>query len=248
MKILSVLCCGCCLLLARGAMARSTDGAREEVAIAGNSVEERIEFIQSRLDGHKTSARRWWGGWLVGYGLLAAVQGGAAAFGGEEGLKKDAMVGGAGSLFGFTATLLRPIDIRWAGDELRSGPGETAAQRSLKLQRAERFLEAASAEEELAGSWLAHSAALSVPTASALTLWLVYDRPGPAVLNFVAGVLIGQVQIRTYPGGATDDWNEYLVLSSTGRRTALPAKCAVTWRVMPRMAPGEIAMGFFADY
>lgn len=247
MKPLSVLLLGCCLLAAGAASAQSPDGRLEGVTVTGSIVQERIGFIQSRLDRHEMSARRWWGGWLAAYGTLALAQGGAVALSDDDGLRKDAIVGGVGSTLGFAATLFRPMHIRWSADRLRSSSAESPAKNSLKLQRAEMFLAAAAAEEELAGSWLAHAAALSVPTASALTLWLGYDRPGPAVLNFVAGVLIGQLQIRTYPTGAVDDWNEYRARYSHARRSP-PARRALAWGLAPWVDEGMMAMRFSSRY
>ena len=180
-------------------------------------VKERITYIQSALDEGELCSEIWYWGWIGAYGTATAVQFSlffapdAVNSKNHDHARQDMMAGAITSLLGVAGLAIDPMVPAYAPDRLRAMPGDSPAQRREKLKQAEYWLKR-SAQRELDGrGWLSHTLNLAVNLAAGLTLWLGFDRKlwPDALLTFLPGFAIGEIQIFTQPTRAVDDWEKY---------------------------------------
>lgn len=185
---------------------------------SSNDVSERIQYIQKSLDDGTGTAKLWWYGWLAFYAGATIVPLTAALTTKNETLQVTGGVSAAESLIGFCGMFVMPFASRSAADELRSMPENTPEERSKKLSAAEDLLKK-SAEDEIAGkSWVQHSLGVLVNAAGALVIWKGYEsrikKAGgqsweQALISFVVGTGVSELQIWTEPVKAISDYKGY---------------------------------------
>jgi hypothetical protein len=186
-------------------------------AAAGNDAG-RIEYIQHALDEGDVGATVWWWSWLGIYSASAGYSFYSAAATESDGTRIIQAVYGVQSALGAAGMLLsRTASLYGAGD-LRAMPSATSGERAARLSRGEELLRSAAEGEAFGRSWLSHALALAVNGGGALVLWKGYDDrlerdgrdPGrEALLCFVVGTVVSELQIFTQPTRAIDDWATY---------------------------------------
>lgn len=158
------------------------------------------------LEADALHARYWWVGYTSVYSAAALAQTGIALTAYTEGERVDYLVGAASSWLGVGGMLLSTIP-----------RVERAAAEARRTGRWDEGLARAAEAESLAFAWYNHLACAAVAVAAGAVLWLGYDRPGPAALNFASNLVIGEINLFTAPRRAM-------------RRRA---RAAQGWRVAP---------------
>lgn len=184
----------------------------------GDGTAERIHSLQRSLDDRTGSARLWWYGWAGFYAGATIVSLTAALTSGNRTLQITSGVSAAESFVGLSGMLILPFAAKDAAAELRDMPEATPEERSKKLLAAEELLQK-SAEDEAAGrSWVQHMLGVLVNAAGALVLWQGYGSKirqaggepwEQALLSFVAGTAVSELQIWTEPTGAMAAYKDY---------------------------------------
>ena len=215
--------------------------AEDPMSLTDPEVANRLQYIQSSLDGGQKSANLWWYGWLAGYGALTAEQIVAHSGADTEKERQDTLVGSVTSAFGVIGQLVAPVEAGRLAVQLRAMPGDTPEARRGKLAAAESFLRRSAAQEEFGRSWKMHAITGAVNLGIGLFLWLHYDRPArDGLAVFALGQLVSEVQIFTQPMKAARDLREYERRSDFGRASALGAD-QPTWYV--GVTPGGFVVG-----
>ena len=206
-----------------------------------SEVADRLQYIQSSLDGGQKAANLWWYGWLIGYGGATAEQIVAHSRADTEKQKQDTLVGYVTSSFGVIGQLVAPVEAGRLAVRLRAMPGDTPEARRAKLAAAESFLRRSAAQEEFGRSWKMHAITGAVNLGIGLFLWLRYDRPArDGLAMFALGQLVSEVQIFTQPTKAVRDLREYERRSDFRHASAVGAEHP-TWYVSA--TPGGFAVG-----
>ncbi len=211
------------------------------MALTDSEVTNRLQYIQSSLDGGEEAADLWWYGWGIGYGALTAEQFVAHSRADTEKERQDTLVGYVTSSFGVIGQLAAPVEAGRLAAQLRAMPGETPEERKVKLAAAENALRRSAAQEAFGRSWKMHAISGAVNLGIGLFLSLRYDRPGrDGLTTFAIGQLVSEVQIFTQPMNAVRDLREYERRSDFGRATAAGADHS-TWYVSA--TPGGFVVG-----
>jgi hypothetical protein len=215
--------------------------AEEPRSLSDSEVANRLEYIQSSLDGGQRAANLWWYGWLIGYGGATAEQFVAHSQADTRKQRQDTLVGYVTSSFGVIGQLVAPVEAGRLAVRLRAMPGDTPEARQAKLAAAESFLRRSAAQEEFGRSWKMHAITGAVNLGIGLFLWLRYDRPArDGIAMFVLGQLVSEVQIFTQPMKAVHDLREYERRPDFGHASALGAEHP-TWYVSAM--PGGLVVG-----
>ncbi|MGD1148204.1 MAG: hypothetical protein ABR961_09665 [Thermoanaerobaculaceae bacterium] len=215
--------------------------AEDPMSLADSEVTNRLQYIQSSLDGGQEAANLWWYGWGVGYGSLTVEQFVANCRADTKKERQDTLVGYVTSSFGVIGQLVAPVEAGRLAAQLRAMAGDTPEARQAKLAAAESFLRQSAAQEAFGRSWRMHAITGAVNLGIGLFLSLRYDRPGrDGLAIFAIGELVSEVQIFTQPMKAVRDLLEYEHRSDFNHATAGGADHS-TWYVSA--TPGGFVVG-----
>lgn len=151
---------------------------------AASAVDPRLDL----LERDATHARVWFWGFTAAYALAAVAQTTFALLVDDDGLRVDAVVGAASSALGVGGMIISPVPRVWrAANRARAGGDLDLA-----------IAEAAEAERQ-GRAWYNHVLVGVVSVAAGLTLWLGYDRPVSAIINFAEDLVIGELNLFLIP-------------------------------------------------
>ena len=181
-------------------------------------VNDKLAFIERRLDAGTAEANRWSYAWFTTFGTLAVGQFGVALGVKDPGFRADMAVGAVSSAFGVLPFALLPFTPRFAASQLAAWPERTPEERRKKLVRAEELLKKSAEVERLGHGWVPQIAGIGVSVGFGLVLSLGYNRIRTGMMNTAVGIALVETQIFTQPTTAIDDWNDYQKGSLHGAR------------------------------
>lgn len=179
---------------------------------------ERLEFVKSSLNEGESGATIWWWSWLGVYSAFAAGSFTVAAMSDRDTQKITSTVSDVQSSLGVIGMLITPFAPRYVPSQVRTLPAGTHGEIESSFNEGMRLFEAAAEDAAFGRSWITHAMALAVNGGGALVIWKKYgdriedDGGNPrkeALLNFVFGTIISEIQIFTQPIKAVNDMNEY---------------------------------------
>jgi hypothetical protein len=204
-------------------------GPAPAASLTDEQIEQRIAFLDRRLDQSQTHSFLWQYGWMAvngGGGVASGVQAGL-----DHGNDRifdvlEAVKSGIGVVY----LVLRPMP-GWRGaGPIRAMPDATRADRIARLRRAEEMLREAAEHARRRKYWLVHLGNLGLNAATgAILLGLGSTRL--AVLSAGLDTAIGEAQIWSRPWQPEEDWKEYERFVATGRVD--PSLPPTTWRIGP---------------
>ncbi|MCL4558764.1 MAG: hypothetical protein M1491_09110 [Deltaproteobacteria bacterium] len=178
----------------------------------------RIRYIQKSLDDGTGRAMLWWYGWVGFYAAATIVPLTAALTSRNGTLQVTGGVSAAESLVGLSGMLVFPFTAKDAAENLRSMPESTPEEKAKKLLAAETLLRESAEDETTGSSWIQHTLGVLVNAAGALVIWQGYGgrirRAGgepweQALISFVVGTSVSELQIWTEPTKAMADYKDY---------------------------------------
>ncbi len=211
-----IRCASIALLLfcfsTRGAIAQNSPN------LSGPEMRERLEFIQTSLNSGEGGATIWWWSWLGIYSVLTAGSFILAGVSDGDTEKITNTVSGVQSALGAVGMLISPFAPRYVPETVRSLPRGTENELSSSFGEARVLFNAAADDAVMGRSWINHVLALVVNGGGALVIWKKYgdriedDGENPkkeALMNFVLGTIVSEIQIFTQPTRAIRDREEY---------------------------------------
>jgi hypothetical protein len=232
------------LLVAMAALVPPAAGAAEDgltpldTHLSDAVIDERIRFIEERLDERQLHGQIWYWSWLsinsvatVGLGVFAGLADNT------DDRVNDGVNAGIAAL-GVADVLFRPLEARLGAEPIRGLPDATREEKIDKLRAAEKLLQANAARAEERTDWTMHAANLGVATAAGLAIGLAGD-PKDAAISAGANLIGGVIYLLSEPAGPTDDWKAYQKM--TGKDVA-----TTDLRLSVNMLPGGGRLGL--DY
>lgn len=192
--------------------------AGETELISEIELTHRIQEIQSCLDAGKTRAQLWWYGWTGFYSGAAIFSFTLAALSNDTTPKIFQNVQAVESLVGAGGLLILPFPSRYASQKLKAMPENSLEEKTAKLKEAEILLERSAKAESAGRSLLQHTLAFLVNASGSAVIYFGYgkkikengDNPfSQALMNFVSGTAVAELQIWTQPTRAIKDWKKY---------------------------------------
>jgi hypothetical protein len=197
---------------------------------ATDQIDQRLRFLEERLDAGRTTALVWQHGWSAVFGV-SAVANTASAITADDGDERVAgIVDGVKATGGLIQQLLNPLPARLGAEPMRGQPGATREQR-LALGESQLEVNAARAEERW--SLGQHLQVLAVNAIGGGVI-LAFGDSQDALVSAASGILVGEAHIWSQPWRAIDDLRDY--------RTAFPQTTG--WELRPRLNGVELAYRF----
>ena len=202
-------------------------------SLSDEQIEQRIAFIDHRLDERETHSVLWQYGWLAvngGGGIASGVQAGF-----DDGNDRvfdilEAVKSG----IGVTYLVLSPMP-GWRGSApIRDMPKATRADRLARLRRAEEMLREAAEHARRRKYWGVHLSNVGLNVATGAVL-LGLGSTRLAAMSAGLDTLIGEVQIWSRPWQPEQDWKDYRRFVATGHTD--PSEPPTAWRIGP-VGPG----------
>jgi hypothetical protein len=188
----------------------------QQAALTDDQVKERLGFITAALEAGQPRAKTWWYGWIgacsagaVGMGVLAATnwKSGPDV---DNSFAQDMLVGGATSALAAVGLAIDPFRPATAATKLRALPETSAAERSMKLKRAEELLRACARRERSGRNLTTHLLNIGANAAAGAVTIAAFDRPFvDGLVTFAAGEAFSLLYIFTQPMRATRDLKKY---------------------------------------
>ena len=176
-------------------------------------IEQRIRFIEAKLEAHKRHGEIWYWSWmainggaLVGLGVAAGLTDDTADrvnFGSQAGL----------AALGVADLLFRPLEARYGADPIRNLPEATRVEKLKKLETAEILLKNNATRACERENWVLHLLNLLLNAGVGIATGIAGDSGGGAI-SAGAGVIAGEIYILGQPGGPKEDWDEYRRMAS----------------------------------
>jgi hypothetical protein len=205
---------GCVVLVLVGLLT-SAAGADEPIAdepiadAADLDVQERLKFIEQRLDGQVVGAEAWTWSWTTFNMAGGIVQSYRAAGTGNEAERTDQIIAAAKAALGIVARLARPLQARRGAAELRGLPAATPDERARQLALAELLLRRNARESGRRYTWLPHVLNVALNATGAVIVWAVHAAPEVAWQSAAIGIAVGEVTIWTQPYRPAMDLGAY---------------------------------------
>jgi hypothetical protein len=189
----------------------------DHASLSDAQIDQRIRFLEQRLDDSKTHGQIWFWSWLVinsgsmvGNGIMAGTRR-------EHDDEVNYAIGAVLGAIGVADVLLRPLEARYGADPIRGLPEATREQKLAKLRAAEDQLRRNAERAEQRHQVLPYAGNAGLALAAGLVVGL-WGEQGAGIETGVSTLLGGALNIVTQPGRPEQDWESYLAM--TGRRTA----------------------------
>ena len=177
-------------------------------ALSDSAIEQRIDFIEQRLDSHETHGQIWYWSWMaINGGSMVGLGISAGLSKHEDDQVNNGVQAGLGAI-GVADLLFRPLEARYGADPIRGLPEGTHEEKIAKLRAAESQLRSNAQRAEERTSWEMHAGNVAVNGIAGLIIGLA-GRPSDGIIAFGAGTAGGVIEIMTQPWGPASDWKDY---------------------------------------
>jgi len=204
-------------------LANAAAGLAQTAALSDEQVRERLGFITKALEDGQPGAKRWWYGWIAGYSAGAATMGVLAAANWtpsdimtedllpvDNSFAQDMLVGSGTFALGVVGLLMDPFTPARAATKLGRLPETSAAERLVKLRRAEELLRDCARRERSGRSLTTHLLNAGVNAAAGIVTVAAFDRPAvDGLTSFAIGEAVSLLNIFTQPMRAVRDLKRY---------------------------------------
>ena len=206
--------------------------------ISDSELDQRLKFIETRLDGLNPNASYWQHGWT---GFYAAAAVGQAALAIDEGDNDDQtsyIVGAVKSTGGLVQMLIKPLPAVTSHSGFQSMPSQTRAERMLKLEQGEALLYENANRARQRYGWKRHAIGIAANLLGGAVI-AAYGDGSDAVTSTVLGIAVSEASIWTEPARAVTDLEDY----RNNFRDA-PGTGARNWRLAPMRAGVALHISF----
>lgn len=183
-------------------------GADQKPRLSEEEIEQRLAFIEQRLNEGQTGARNWQYGWSGFFAASTTFQGYQAINSNSDDNKTIYTVGAVKSAAALAIMLLRPLPAVKGAAPLQDMPTDTLDHRAARLKAAEDLLNTNARRARERKSWARHLAAIAVHFIGSTAIAAIGDVQDAAVSN-LTGIAISQVHIWSQPARAIDDLADY---------------------------------------
>ena len=182
--------------------------AGQTASLSEEEIEQRLAFIEQRLNAGQPGARRWQYGWSGLFAANAAYQGFMAIKSNNGDNQVSHAVDAVKSAGALALMLLRPLPAIDGAAPLEAMPAETLEQKNARLQAAEALLQNNAQRARERTSWSRHMLSIGVHLVGSSAILALGDVQD-AVKSNITGIAISQAHIWSQPWRAIDDLTAY---------------------------------------
>lgn len=180
----------------------------QTASLSEEEIDQRLAFIEQRLNAGKPSARRWQYGWSGVFAANAAFRGYMAIKSNNGDNQVSHTVDALKAAGALALLLFRPLPAIDGAEPLEAMPAKTREQKIVRLQAGESLLETNAQRARERTSWSRHLLAIGVNLVGSTAILALGDAKD-AVKSNITGIAISQAQIWSQPWRAIDDLKDY---------------------------------------
>jgi hypothetical protein len=204
-------------VIGTGAVRAAEPAPSDHASLSDAQIDQRIQFLEQRLDDSKRHGQIWFWSWLTINGGSMVVNGAIAATRGQHDDQVNYATGAALGAIGLADLFLRPLEARYGADPIRGLPEASREQKLAKLRAAEDQLRRNAVRAEERHQVLPWVGNAGLALAAGLTVGLLGER-GDGIITGMTTLAGGAANLLTQPARPERDWDDYLAM--TGHRTA----------------------------
>ena len=189
-------------------LALAGDSNKDLSLLSDEEIDERLRFIEQRLEGVQQHARYWQNGWATFYTVTTVGNAAGIALTNDHDNRVNYSVNTVKSAMGMADRFLKPLEARLGADEIRAMPSETRADKLAQLTRAEEQLRRNAKRADTRTSWKRHFWTTAVNLVGG-GITLAFGEKGHAAQSTFGGIAMGQIVIWTEPGQPVQDLQDY---------------------------------------
>lgn len=209
-------------------------GPGADPSLAAVSADVRLEFLKSELGAQARYAALWQTSWMVVRTAILAEQVGLAMIASSPGDREAATITSVFAALPPIGTVLFGLRVAHDGPAfLRMDGAEPNLPRCALIARGEELFARSAKNEDDNRGWLQHVLQLGGSAALFAILGFGYGHWRDAIVNGVAGIALGELQILTQPTGLVGGWQRY----QNGMKSA-----PVALVVSPAVGPSGIGL------
>jgi hypothetical protein len=208
-------------VLATGLVQAAEPAPADHTSLSDAQIDQRIQFLEQRLDDSRTHGQIWFWSWFVINGGSMVGNGIVAGTRGQHDDRVNYATGAVLGAIGVGDLFLRPLEARYGADPIRGLPEATREQKLAKLRAAEDQLRSNAERAEGRHEVVPYVGNAGLALAAGLVVGLWGER-GAGIQTGVSTLIGGAANIVTEPGRPEQDWQSYLARygPGTGGRTA----------------------------
>ena len=176
--------------------------------ISDAELEQRLAFIQTRLNRQQPSARYWQYGWTGFYSLSSAGQLLLALDGDDNDEQLYWGVGAVKASGKLAKLLLKPTPAVDSGDSFQALPQANREERLRKLAQGEAMLEANALRADERYTWKRHAMGIAGNLVGGIVI-AAFGDSSDALISTLLGLAVGETTIWTEPANARRDLDDY---------------------------------------
>ncbi len=202
-------------------------GADQNAQLSEEEIQQRLRFIEHRLNEGRTRARLWQYGWSGFFAANTAFQTYMAFESNDSDNETKYTVGAVKSGAALALMLLRPLPAVKGAAPVAAMPTDSPDQKAARLKAAEDLLEANARRARERKSWARHLASIAVHFIGSSAIAVIGD-PKDAIISNITGIAFSQAHIWSQPHRAIADLEDY-------RQTFpdAPPKDELSWELTP---------------
>jgi len=200
---------------------------RLPVDMSDAELNQRLQFIETRLARQTPNARYWQYGWTGFHAAGAAAQGLLAVDADDNDDEVNYIVGAVKSSGALAQMLIRPLPAVQSSARLQAMPSETREERIRKLERGEALLRENAARAAGRSGWKRHLIGIGANLIGGAAI-AAFGDSSDAVTSTLIGIAVSETNIWTEPSRAAEDLEDYRNKKWVRRGTG-----QATWHIVP---------------
>ncbi|MBW1843122.1 MAG: hypothetical protein JRJ05_02180 [Deltaproteobacteria bacterium] len=237
-------------ILDDGSSPKPDNLTRNPPGLSDAELDERLTFLEERLDGGETYAKVWQWGWtgFYGIGIVYGVEQSITCCSNRNGpansVKKKRneqrvthIVTAVKSTIGTTRMLLARHPGRNGADEMRAIEGDSREAKLARLAKGEEVLQSVAKRAGQRTNWKSHAGNIGLNLAGA-AFTFGFGRTSDAWESLGVGIGVGTINILTAPKHGIKDLNDYE--TRFGMKTA----SRFNWSIVPTTGGAALQVSF----
>ncbi|MBD1391041.1 hypothetical protein IC617_16560 [Neiella sp. HB171785] len=203
----------------------TTAHATDYDLLSDQEIDQRLSFLNSKLDAIESPSTYWQYGWTGFYAVSAIAQAAKAADESDSDDSTKQWVGAVKSAGGLALMLFKPLPVVTGMDDYRQMPATSRAQKIARLKEAEQLMRHSAWRANERHTWKPHLMTVGVNLLGAAAI-AAFGDSDDALGSAALGIAIGEAAIWSQPSAPQQYWQDYQNKFS-GQQTAYQ------WRITP---------------
>ena len=212
--------------------------SRQSAEISTAELEQRLEFIEARLDRQAPDARRWQNGWTGFHAASIAVQAVLAVDADDSDDEANYLVGAVKSTGALAQMLIKPMPAVQSATRFQAMPAQSRDERLQKLMQGEALLHENAERAATRTGWKRHLVGIGANLIGGVAI-AAFGDSSDAVTSTLLGIAVSEASIWTEPSRASNDLKDYQENKWMRRQTS-----EVSWHIVPLARRVEVNIRF----